>query len=90
MAFKHLKRNVTPRIGRIRLLGERITPPRMMPLLVVMLMLAGCAQTPKIYAMQPSALESIRSEISTVGVYLSPALSGNRGSAPGQRLLGRG
>jgi len=37
-----------------------------------MLLIAGCARTPRIYTMQPEALESIRSEISTVGVYISP------------------
>lgn len=40
--------------------------------LVVVLVIAGCARTPAIYTMQPEALESIRSEISTVGVYISP------------------
>ena len=40
--------------------------------LVVVLVMAGCARTPAIYTMQPEALESIRSEISTVGVYISP------------------
>jgi hypothetical protein len=40
--------------------------------LVVVLVMAGCARTPGIYTMQPEALESIRSEISSVGVYISP------------------
>jgi hypothetical protein len=40
--------------------------------LVVVLVMAGCARTPAIYTMQPEALETIRSEISTVGVYISP------------------
>jgi len=40
--------------------------------LVVVLNMAGCARTPRIYMMQPEALEAIRSEISTIGVYLSP------------------
>ena len=40
--------------------------------LVVVLVMAGCARTPAIYTMQPEALEAIRSEISTVGVYISP------------------
>lgn len=43
-----------------------------MPLLVAVLVFLGCAQTPHIYTMQPSELENIRSEISTIGVYLSP------------------
>jgi hypothetical protein len=49
-----------------------MNPPRLIPLLVLLLALHGCAQTPAIYTMQPSALETIRAEISTVGVYLSP------------------
>ncbi len=40
--------------------------------LVVVLVMAGCARTPAIYTMQPEALETIRSEIATVGVYISP------------------
>ena len=40
--------------------------------LVAVLVMAGCAQTPAIYTMQPEALEAIRSEISTIGVYISP------------------
>jgi hypothetical protein len=40
--------------------------------LVVVLVMAGCARTPGIYTMHPEALESIRSEMSTVGVYISP------------------
>ena len=41
-------------------------------LMVAVLVFLGCAQTPHIYTMQPSELENIRSEISTIGVYLSP------------------
>jgi hypothetical protein len=52
--------------------GFSTNPPRLMPLLVLLLALYGCAQTPAIYTMQPSALETIRAEISTIGVYLSP------------------
>jgi len=51
---------------------ETLTPFGVIPWLVVMLMLTGCAQTPKIYTMRPPALESIRSEMSTIGVYLLP------------------
>lgn len=35
----------------------------------------GCAQTMNIYTLQPSSIENIRSEISTIGVYLSPELA---------------
>ena len=51
---------------------ETSTPFGVIPWLVVMLMLTACAQTPKIYTMRPPALESIRSEMSTIGVYLLP------------------
>ena len=53
-------------------IGFFTNPPRLIPLLVLLLVLHGCAQTPTIYTMQPSALETIRAEISTIGVYLSP------------------
>jgi hypothetical protein len=52
--------------------GFSTKPPRLIPLLVLLLALHGCAQAPTIYTMQPSALETIRAEISTIGVYLSP------------------
>jgi hypothetical protein len=48
------------------------TPLRLIALTMLLLALSGCAQTPNIYTMQPSALETIRAEISTIGVYLSP------------------
>ena len=44
-------------------------------LLAFWLTLEGCTQTPTIYVMNPTALEAVRSEISTVGVSLSPELS---------------
>jgi hypothetical protein len=40
--------------------------------LAIALVLVGCAQTPKLYTMQPEGLEAIRSEISTIGVCISP------------------
>ena len=39
---------------------------------VIILACFGCAPTPDIYTMQPSALETIRANISTIGVDLSP------------------
>lgn len=44
-------------------------------LLSFLMIVGGCAQTPKIYVMDPVSLETIRSGISIVGVSLSPALS---------------
>ena len=39
---------------------------------VVTLASFGCAPTPHIYTMPPSALETIRAELSTIGVHMSP------------------
>jgi hypothetical protein len=36
------------------------------------MVLTSCTQTPSIYTMRPLALETIRAETSTIGVYLSP------------------
>ena len=79
---------MTPTICRIPLLRETITHPRMIPFLVAMLMLAGCAKTPHIYTMQPSALETIRAEISTIGVYLSPERPQTEVLLPAKGVLG--
>jgi hypothetical protein len=39
---------------------------------VVTLANLGCATTPHIYTMQPATLETIRADLSTIGVYMSP------------------
>ena len=56
----------------IRLNCLKQAPLVLIAWLVVALAMAGCAQTPAIYTMRPEALEAIRSEISTIGVYISP------------------
>jgi hypothetical protein len=48
----------------------------------------GCAPTPHIYTMQPSALEGVRSKITTVGVYISPELAETEVRLPAKGWLG--
>lgn len=64
--------DVRPNTRHKRSVGKLATPLGLIALMMLLLALHGCAQTPNIYTMQPSALETIRAEISTIGVYLSP------------------
>lgn len=47
----------------------------MILLLGLLMISGGCAQTPTLYVMEPTAIEAVRSEISIIGVSLSPELS---------------
>ena len=57
-------------------------------ILSFLMIVTGCAQTPKIYVMDPAALETIRLGISTVGVCLSPELPENRVLFPAKGVWG--
>jgi hypothetical protein len=57
-------------------------------MLSFLMIVAGCAQTPKIYVMDPAALETIRSGISAVGVCLSPELPENEMLLPAKGVWG--